>query len=116
MTEAIVVAGKGQYGDVFLAKAHHIRGESEPETLVVVKSLLTRDEFHHREFRREIDMFAKANHEHVVRLLGLCREMEPQFLITEYCEWVSTVVLCIMCTVIEITTASIESIAFIMDV
>jgi PTK7 protein tyrosine kinase 7 len=82
-----VVAGKGHYGDVFLAKAHGIM-DGEPETLVVVKSLLTRDEAHHFEFRREMDLFNKLNHEHVVKLLGVCREMEPQFLITEYCEWV----------------------------
>ena len=35
-------------------------------------------------------MLHKLNHEHVTRLLGVCREMEPQFHITEYCEWVST--------------------------
>lgn len=75
------------YGDVFLAKAHGIR-DGEHETLVVVKSLLSRDEAHHFEFKREIDMFGKLNHENIVKLLGVCREMEPQFLITEYCEWV----------------------------
>ena len=72
---------------MFLAKAHGIK-EGQPETLVVVKSLLSRDEHHLFNFRREIDMFNKLNHENVVRLLGVCREMEPQFLITEYCEWV----------------------------
>lgn len=80
--------GKGHYGDVFLAKAHGIR-DGEPETLVVVKSLLTRDESHHFEFRREMELFSKLSHENIVKLLGVCREMEPQFLITEYCEWVS---------------------------
>ncbi len=40
---ANLIAGKGHYGDVFLAKAHGIR-EGQPETLVVVKSLLSRDE------------------------------------------------------------------------
>ena len=81
-------SGKGMYGDVFLAKAHGIK-DGEHETLVVVKSLLSRDEAHHFEFRREIDMFGKLNHDHLVKLLGVCREMEPQFLITEYAEWVS---------------------------
>ncbi len=80
-------SGKGHYGDVFLAKAHGIK-DGEAETLVVVKSLLSRDEGHHFEFRREIDMFGRLNHEHVTRLLGVCRDMEPQFIITEYCEWV----------------------------
>ena len=75
---------------MFLAKAHGIR-EGQLETLVVVKSLLTRDEHHLFNFRREIDMFNKLNHENIVKLLGVCREMEPQFIITEYCEWVSVI-------------------------
>ena len=81
-------SGKGHFGDVFLAKAHGIK-DGEPETLVVVKSLLSRDEQHQFQFRREIDMFCKVHHENVARLLGVCREMEPQFSIAEYCEWVS---------------------------
>ncbi|ELT99484.1 hypothetical protein CAPTEDRAFT_108481, partial [Capitella teleta] len=84
--QTLGMLGKGHYGDVFLAKAHGIK-DGEPETLVVVKSLLTRDEAHHFEFRREMDLFSKLNHENIVKLLGVCREMEPQFLITEYCEW-----------------------------
>ena len=82
-----VLAGKGEFGDVFLAKAHGIR-DGEEETLVVVKSLLSKEESHHFEFRRELDMFSKVNHEHVVKLLGMCRDLEPQFMITDYCEWV----------------------------
>ena len=33
-------------------------------------------------------MFGKMNHPNIVKLLGVCRDMEPQFMITEYCEWV----------------------------
>ena len=86
--QTLGMLGKGFYGDVFLAKAHQIV-TGEMETLVVVKSLLLRDEPSSYEFRREMDMFSKLNHDHVVKLLGVCRDMEPQFLITEYCEWVS---------------------------
>jgi len=85
----LLFPGKGHYGDVFLAKAHGIC-DGEIETLVVVKSLLTRDEQYVGEFRREVDMLSKLSHTNIVRLLGICREMEPQFLITEYSEWVST--------------------------
>lgn len=85
--ETLGMLGKGSYGDIFLAKAHQIK-PGEMHTVVVVKSLLATDETHQYEFRREMDMFSKVNHEHVVRLLGVCRDMEPQFLITEYCEWV----------------------------
>lgn len=80
-------AGKGEYGEVFLAKAKGI-DKSEPETVVLVKSLTTRDEQLQLEFRREFEMFSKMNHSHVVRLLGLCREVEPQYMITEYVDLV----------------------------
>jgi len=58
--------------------------------LVLVKSLLSHHDVYQAEFYREVDLFSRANHEHLCRLLGVCREMDPLFLITEYCEWVST--------------------------
>jgi PTK7 protein tyrosine kinase 7 len=82
-------AGKGFYGDVFLAKAFGVNGGCDPERLVVVKSLLSRNELHQSEFYREAELFSRIEHEHVVRAVGLCRDAEPMFLITEYCEWVS---------------------------
>ena len=69
----------------------HALRDGESDTLVVVKSLLSRDENHQFEFRRELDMFGKLNTEHVVKLLGVCRDTEPQLLITEYCEWVCVI-------------------------
>ena len=72
---------------MFLAKAHQLRS-GEPETLVVVKALMSRDERDQLEFRREIDMFGWLDHEFIVKLYGVCREMEPHFAITEYPEWV----------------------------
>jgi len=74
---------------VFLSKAFGIRS-GEPESLVMVKSLLSHHDVYQSEFSRELDLFSRVNHEHVVRLLGVCRDVEPLFLITEYCEWVST--------------------------
>jgi len=70
---------------VFLAKAHGIR-DGEQETLVVIKSLVSQTEPHRNEFYREIEMFRRLNHPHIVPLLGLCKEMEPTFVIYEYCE------------------------------
>jgi PTK7 protein tyrosine kinase 7 len=74
---------------VFLAKAYGSTGQ--PERVVLVKSLMSRNELHQAEFYHDVDLFSRVNHDHVVRLLGICREMEPLFLITEYCEWVSIV-------------------------
>ena len=72
---------------MFLAQARNIR-ESEQESLVVVKALLTKDEQLYFEFKQEMDMFARLDHPNIIKLLAVCREVEPQFMITEYCDWV----------------------------
>ncbi|XP_007896436.2 inactive tyrosine-protein kinase 7 [Callorhinchus milii] len=81
--QTITTLGKGEYGEVFLAKAKGI-DKGDIETVVLVKNLTTRDEQLQLEFRREFEMFSKMNHNNVVRLLGLCREAEPHYMITEY--------------------------------
>ncbi|XP_077192883.1 inactive tyrosine-protein kinase 7 isoform X1 [Paroedura picta] len=81
--QTITNLGKGEFGEVFLAKAKGIE-DSEAEVLVLVKSLQTRDEQLQLDFRREFEMFGKLNHSNVVRLLGLCRETEPHYMILEY--------------------------------
>ncbi|XP_076306056.1 inactive tyrosine-protein kinase 7-like isoform X2 [Tachypleus tridentatus] len=84
--QTIMVLGRGEFGDVFIAKARGIK-ENEVETLVMVKSLHTRDENNHFEFKREMDIFHKLNHQNVVKLLGLCRDVEPFLVIVEYSDW-----------------------------
>ncbi|XP_039595048.1 inactive tyrosine-protein kinase 7 [Polypterus senegalus] len=81
--QTITTLGKGEFGEVFLAKAKGIE-EVDTETVVLVKSLQTRDEQLQLDFRREFEMFGKLNHANVVRLLGLCREVEPHYMILEY--------------------------------
>ncbi|KAJ7341188.1 hypothetical protein JRQ81_005011 [Phrynocephalus forsythii] len=81
--QTITPLGKGEFGEVFLAKATGIE-DNEAEVLVLVKSLQTRDEQLQLDFRREFEMFGKLNHSNVVRLLGLCREAEPHYMILEY--------------------------------
>ncbi|KAG7250822.1 hypothetical protein CRUP_025511, partial [Coryphaenoides rupestris] len=63
-------------------------GGSEEETVVLVKSLQSREEQLQLDFRREADMFAKLSHANVARLLGVCREAEPHYTIMEYCDLV----------------------------
>lgn len=60
------------------------------ETLVLVKSLQSRDEQQQLDFRREFEMFGKLNHANVVQLLGLCREAEPHYMVLEYVDLVSS--------------------------
>lgn len=79
--------GRGEFGEVFLAKAKGAE-DGEGEALVLVKSLQTRDEQLQLDFRREAEMFGKLNHSNVVRLLGLCREAEPHYMVLEYVDLV----------------------------
>nr|KAF6363483.1 protein tyrosine kinase 7 (inactive) [Pipistrellus kuhlii] len=81
--QPITTLGKGEFGEVFLAKAQGVE-EGVAETLVLVKSLQSRDEQQQLDFRREFEMFGKLNHANVVRLLGLCREAEPHYMVLEY--------------------------------
>nr|KAF6507482.1 protein tyrosine kinase 7 (inactive) [Rousettus aegyptiacus] len=81
--QAITTLGKSEFGEVFLAKAQGLE-EGVAETLVLVKSLQSRDEQQQLDFRREFEMFGKLNHANVVRLLGLCREAEPHYMVLEY--------------------------------
>uniref|UniRef100_A0A3B1JGY4 Protein kinase domain-containing protein n=1 Tax=Astyanax mexicanus TaxID=7994 RepID=A0A3B1JGY4_ASTMX len=81
-----VFSGKGEFGEVFLAKAKS--SEDEEETVVLVKSLQTRDEQLQMDFRRECEMFAKLGHPNITRLLGMCREAEPYYMILEYADMV----------------------------
>lgn len=81
------LSGRGEFGEVFLAKAKGTE-DDEGEALVLVKSLQTRDEQLQLDFKREAEMFGKLNHSNVVRLLGLCREAEPHYMILEYVDLV----------------------------
>ena len=81
-------SGKGEFGEVLLSKAKAIV-EGEEETVVLVKSLQSRDEQLQQDFRREAEMFAKLSHPNVVRLLGLCKEAEPHYMILEYYDLVN---------------------------
>ncbi|XP_056617372.1 inactive tyrosine-protein kinase 7 [Triplophysa dalaica] len=83
--QTITALGKGVFGEVFLAKARAIE-EGQQESVVVVKSLENSDESVRSEFRRELEMFSRLHHAHIVRLLGLCRDSQPHYMILEYVE------------------------------
>ncbi|PNF37482.1 hypothetical protein B7P43_G14863 [Cryptotermes secundus] len=87
----MVLLGRGKFGEVFLARAKGLQeGEDkEKETVVMVKSLQnTREDSALQEFKRELDMFHKLQHQHIVQLLGLCCEANPHYMILEYSDWV----------------------------
>lgn len=57
----------------------------------MVKALQTREESALLEYKREIDMYHKLCHENVTKLVRLCREMDPHYMIMEYSDWVSEI-------------------------
>jgi len=67
--------------------------DADSDSLVMVKSLLSRNEAHVATCRREVELFSRVSHDHVTRLVALCCKMEPLYLVTEYCEWVGLLVL-----------------------
>jgi len=84
--------GKGVYGDVMLARTRvdddDDDDDCDADALVMVKSLLSRNDAHVAICRREVELFSRVSHDHVTRLVALCCKMEPLYLVTEYCEWV----------------------------
>ena len=80
------------YGDVMLARTHvddlDDDDEGDCDSLVMVKSLLSRNDAHVATCRREVELFSRVSHDYVTRLVALCCKMEPLYLVTEYCEWV----------------------------
>ncbi|XP_029033905.2 inactive tyrosine-protein kinase 7-like [Osmia bicornis bicornis] len=77
--------GRGEFGEIYATK-YQVDGDKE--SLVMVKSLTnTKDEMALQEFKRHLDLLHKLNHENVVKLIGLCREEEPDYMILEYTDW-----------------------------
>lgn len=103
----LLFTGRGEFGDIMVAKmpksvmiahekdklnsseAMHNSITEETDVLVMVKSLmLTKDENSLTEFKREIDIFSKLSHENITKFYGLCREVEPHYMMLEYTDWV----------------------------
>ncbi len=40
------------------------------------------------EFRRQMNIFTRFKHEHFAKLIGLCEEAKPYYMILEYTDWV----------------------------
>lgn len=85
--ETLRTLGSGTYGIVFLAKASEIT-EGENSSIVVVQSLTSEEDSVKKEFMRKMQMLS-LKHEHIAKMLGVCREEEPMYLISEYLEQVS---------------------------
>jgi len=81
------------YGDVMLARTRVEDDDDDDDdddidSLVMVKSLLSRNDVHVAACRREVELFSRVSNDHVTRLVALCCKVEPLYVVTEYCEWV----------------------------
>ncbi|XP_049864534.1 inactive tyrosine-protein kinase 7-like [Schistocerca gregaria] len=93
---SLVLLGHCDFGEVFLAKMRglHLEGDDkvkekeDKDSVVMIKALQsTRDENLLQEFRRQLDMFHRLQHENVAKLVGLCRDAEPHYMVLEYTDW-----------------------------
>ena len=85
--EALRTLGSGTYGNVFLAKASEL-SEGESSSIVVVQSLTSGEQAVKKDFMRRMEMLS-LKHENIAKLLGVCQEEDPMYLISEYPEQVS---------------------------
>ncbi|XP_049818560.1 tyrosine-protein kinase-like otk isoform X2 [Aethina tumida] len=90
--------GRGEFGDCMVGKisksaidnrnSQATTPTEDKELIVLVKCLTqTKDEDSLAEFKREIDMFTKLSHDNITKLYGLCREVEPHYMILEHTDW-----------------------------
>ncbi|XP_059047933.1 tyrosine-protein kinase-like otk [Achroia grisella] len=96
LTEQITL-GRGEFGEVMLAKIDMCQvkklkckddAETEPKLRpVLVKALTTKDEAQLSEFRRQLELFGRVRHENIVRLIGLCNEADPHYMLLEHTDW-----------------------------
>ena len=40
------------------------------------------------EFERQLDILTHVEHDHLVKLIGLCQEVQTHYMILEYTDWV----------------------------
>ncbi|XP_042228420.1 inactive tyrosine-protein kinase 7-like isoform X2 [Homarus americanus] len=92
--QVLLTLGRGEFGDVQLARlrtsSEECDGEDappDPEALVMVKVVSTRDEALLAEVCREAAMFGGPSHINVVTTLGLCTSHTPHLLVTQYTDW-----------------------------
>lgn len=93
-----ITLGRGEFGDVLLGKIDlfQVKRLRSKETLndaapkirpVLIKALSTKDENQLAEFRRIVEMFSRIRSERVCRLVGLCNDAEPHYLLIEHTDW-----------------------------
>ncbi|ELU14564.1 hypothetical protein CAPTEDRAFT_134203, partial [Capitella teleta] len=79
--------GSGAFGEVFQGAAKNILSEASGETKVAVKTLRKgATDQEKEEFLKEALLMSNFKHDHIIRLLGVCLDNDPQFIILELME------------------------------
>ncbi|XP_060072094.1 proto-oncogene tyrosine-protein kinase ROS-like [Ylistrum balloti] len=79
--------GSGAFGEVFEGLAKNILSDTSGETKVAVKTLRKSASDHEKEeFLKEAVLMSNFKHEHILSLLGVCLDNDPEFIILELME------------------------------
>ncbi|XP_067675199.1 proto-oncogene tyrosine-protein kinase ROS-like isoform X2 [Haliotis asinina] len=79
--------GSGAFGEVFMGVARDILSDSSGDTKVAVKTLRKSASEHEKEeFLKEALLMSNFRHAHILSLLGVCLDNDPQFIIMELME------------------------------
>ncbi|XP_069131795.1 proto-oncogene tyrosine-protein kinase ROS-like isoform X3 [Argopecten irradians] len=79
--------GSGAFGEVFEGVAKNILSDTSGETKVAVKTLRKSASDHEKEeFLKEAVLMSNFKHEHILSLLGVCLDNDPEFIILELME------------------------------
>ncbi|XP_060592485.1 proto-oncogene tyrosine-protein kinase ROS-like isoform X2 [Ruditapes philippinarum] len=79
--------GSGAFGEVFEGIAKNIINESSGDTRCAVKTLRkSASDQEKEEFLKEALLMSNFHHEHILSLLGVCLDNDPQFIILELME------------------------------
>ncbi|XP_023241650.1 proto-oncogene tyrosine-protein kinase ROS-like [Centruroides sculpturatus] len=79
--------GSGAFGEVFEGIAHDLNGENEPPVKVAIKTLRKgATDQEKAEFLKEAKLMSNFKHEHILQLLGVCLNNNPNFIILELME------------------------------
>ncbi|XP_041115905.1 proto-oncogene tyrosine-protein kinase ROS-like [Polyodon spathula] len=79
--------GSGAFGEVFEGLATDILGPGSGEVKVAVKTLRKgASDLEKSEFLKEAHLMSHFDHPHVIKLMGVCLQNEPQYLLLELME------------------------------